>query len=109
MEAQTRTMDDRTRSIVSHLTPIGWMVAYYINAGEKGNNTSFYLRQTLGIHLFFILGGLIAMFHIPIATIIWYVLVLALWGISLKGAMEGSQKEVPVTGDMFQAWFKEYF
>lgn len=107
MELGLETMDDRTKSIVSHLTPIGWLISFYFNYKNKETNTSFYLRQTLGIYIFAIAGGLIALFHILIPVIIWYLLVTALLIISLTGALNGTQKEVPVTGDMFQMWFKD--
>ncbi len=106
MEGTTKSMDDKTKSIIAHLTIIGWIIALVLNQNDKGANTSFYLRQTLGIYLFFILGGLIGLFHIPFMVMLWYFLVFILWVLSILGALGGTQKEVPVVGDMFQQWFK---
>ena len=42
-------MDDKTKSIVAHLTLIGWVIALILNQQDKGPNTSYYLRQNLGL------------------------------------------------------------
>lgn len=99
-------MDDKTKSIVSHLTLIGWIIALVLNQNEKGPLTSFYLRQNLGLMLFWVFGWVINLAHIPFLVMIWYVLIFILWLISLLGAIGGTEKPVPVVGDMFQQWFK---
>lgn len=99
-------MDDKTKSIVSHLTLIGWIIALVLNQNEKGPLTSFYLRQNLGLTLFWVFGWVINFAHIPFLVMIWYVLIFILWLISLLGAVGGTEKPVPVVGDMFQQWFK---
>lgn len=99
-------MDDKTKSIVAHLTIIGWVIALVLNQTEKGPNTSFYLRQMLGLVILSILGWVIAFTGVPVISMIWYILVFVLWIISLVGALSGEQKPLPVVGDMFQQWFK---
>ena len=99
-------MDDKTKSIVAHLTLIGWIIALVMNQNDKGPNTSFYLRQNLGLLLFWIFGWVIGLAHIAPLVWIWYVLIFILWVISLISAIGGTQKAVPVVGDMFQQWFK---
>lgn len=99
-------MDDKTKSIVAHLTIIGWVIALIMNQSEKGPNTSFYLRQMLGLMILTILGWLLALTPVPILSTIWTILLLILWIISLIGALGGTQKPLPVVGEMFQQWFK---
>lgn len=99
-------MDDKTKSIVAHITFIGWIIAVVMNQSDKGPNTSFYLRQTLGIYLLYVVGLVLGMITISTVTIIVGVAVLILWILSLIGAISGEQKQVPVVGDMFQSWFK---
>lgn len=99
-------MDDKTKAIVAHLTLIGWIIALVLNQNEKGPLTSFYLRQNLGLLLFWVFGWVIMFAHISFLTWIWYVLIFILWVISLVNAIGGIQKAVPVVGDMFQDWFK---
>jgi len=99
-------MDDKTKSIVAHLTLIGWVIALVMNQSDKGPNTSYYLRQVLGLFIIGILGSVIGMLTLSIISTIVYVAVLILWILSLLGAVSGEQKPIPVVGDMFQQWFK---
>ncbi len=100
-------MDDKTKSIVAHLTLIGWVIALVMNQGaEKGPNTSYYLRQMLGLIILMVVGSLLGLIPVPYLSMIWWILVLILWVLSLVGALGGTQKPVPVVGEMFQQWFK---
>ena len=104
---QNQIMDDKTKSIVAHLTLIGWIIALVLNQSEKGPNTSYYLRQMLGLTILAVLGSLVFML-IPIGFLstAWSILMLILWVLSLISAVGGTQKPLPVVGEMFQQWFK---
>ncbi len=99
-------MDDKTKSIVAHLTLIGWIIALVMNQTDKGENTSFYLRQNLGLTVIAIAGSVLGMLTLSIIGNIVSIGVLVLWILSLLGALSGEQKPSPVLGDMFQQWFK---
>ncbi|HXR81665.1 MAG TPA: hypothetical protein VN763_12135 [Saprospiraceae bacterium] len=99
-------MDDKTKSIVAHITLIGWIIALVMNQSDKGPNTSFYLRQNLGLWILAIVGSILGMLILPILSTIVGVCVLILWIISLIGSLSGEQKATPIVGDMFQSWFK---
>lgn len=99
-------MDDKTKSIVAHITLIGWIIALVMNQSDKGENTSFYIRQTLGIWLVAVAGSVLGMLIANIIGTISFILVLVLWILSLVGSLSGEQKPVPVVGEMFQQWFK---
>lgn len=99
-------MDDKTKSILAHITLIGWIVALVMNQSEKGENTSFYLRQNLGFFLLLVAGGVLGMFTFGIGSMIVYIVVLVLWVLSLVGALGGQKAMTPVIGQMFQDWFK---
>ncbi len=99
-------MDDKTKSIVAHITLIGWIIALVMNQSDKGPNTSFYLRQNLGLFILAIAGTIIGMLTLNIISTVISIAVLVLWVISLLGAISGEQKPTPVVGDMFQQWFK---
>jgi uncharacterized membrane protein len=95
-------MDDKTKSIVAHITLIGWIIALVMNQSDKGPNTSFYLRQNLGLYILAIVGSILGMLILPVISTIVGVCVLILWILSLLGALSGEQKTTPVVGDMFQ-------
>ena len=99
-------MDDKTKSIVAHITLIGWVIAIVMNQSDKGENTSFYLRQTLGLYLVAIAGSVIGMFTINLIGTIISIAILVLWVLSLLGALNNEKKPSPLVGDMFQQWFK---
>ena len=99
-------MDDKTKSIVAHLTLIGWIIALVMNQSDKGPNTSFYLRQMLGLVVLSLVGWLLSMTPIPFLSLVVYIIILILWVLSLIGALSGQQKPLPVVGEMFQQWFK---
>ena len=99
-------MDDKTKSIVAHITLIGWLIALVMNQTDKGANTSFYLRQNIGLFIIAVAGSVLGMFTIAMIGTVISIIILILWVLSLVGALSGEQKPVPVVGDMFQQWFK---
>jgi len=99
-------MDDKTKSIVAHITFIGWIIALVMNQSDKGENTSFYLRQCLGLFLLLVSGSVIGMLGVGIVSMIIYIVAFILWVLSIISALSNEQKAVPVVGDMFQQWFK---
>lgn len=97
-------MDAKTKSIIAHITIIGWLIALILNnqnEGSKDEMTSFYLRQLLGLYL----AGIVLTF-IPIIGWLASIVVLIFWIISLLGSLSGDMKKVPLLGDQFQEWFK---
>lgn len=94
-------MDGKTKAIVAHITWIGWVIALVINSSEKDELASFYIRQLLGLYLFSIVIS-----FIPIVNIFGWILTFVFWIISLIGAINGEQKEIPWVGKLFQDWFK---
>ena len=79
-------MDDKTKSIVAHITLIGWIIALVMNQSDKGPNTSFYLRQNLGLMILAVAGSVLGMLTLPIISTIIGIGVLILWIISLVGS-----------------------
>ncbi|GAB5418076.1 MAG: hypothetical protein Crog4KO_31560 [Crocinitomicaceae bacterium] len=105
------TEDGKTRAIVAHMTLIGWIVAVVMNNDKKDEFASFYIRQMLGLVLLSIASSIVAgmLIFIPVIGLIGpiiYLGVVALWVISLIGAVNGEKKELPVLGAQFQDWFK---
>jgi len=85
---------------------IGWIIALVMNQSDKGPNTSFYLRQNLGLMILAIAGSILGIIIYPLISTIVGIAVLILWILSLLGSFSGEQKLTPVVGDMFQSWFK---
>ena len=94
-------MDGKTKAIVAHIYWIGWVIALILNSSEKDEITSFYIRQLLGLFLFSIV-----ITFIPVINIFGWIITFIFWIISLIGAINGEQKELPWVGKLFQDWFK---
>lgn len=91
-------MDARAKAIVAHITIIGWLIALVLNS-NKEEFTSFYLRQTLPMHILWMVLS-----AIPVIGWIVGLLVVVFWIISFVGAVQGEQKLIPY-GNEFQKWF----
>jgi hypothetical protein len=93
-------MDARVKAIVAHITIIGWVIALVINSNNKEEFTSFYLRQTLGIHLVWMFLS-----WVPVIGWILGIVVFAFWLLSFIYAVQGDVKIIPF-GEYFQDWFR---
>ncbi|MFA5620169.1 MAG: DUF4870 domain-containing protein [Weeksellaceae bacterium] len=104
-------MDEKTTSIVTYLTIIGWIVAFVMRK-EKSEYTNFHFRQMLGLSLLQLIVYLLSMIKIFTGTTIFMLTsllsigLLILWLIGILGALNGEKKLVPVLGEKFQEWFK---
>jgi uncharacterized membrane protein len=118
MEPIVTTDNGKTAGIISYLTIIGWLIAYF---GMYQNNKTalgaYQLRQTLLLHIAYfvvryglaiILGaiwmstGMFSLYYLLwIITVIFFVL----WLIGLIGAINGEQKPIPIFGEWGQKMF----
>jgi len=94
-------MEPKVKSIIAHITFIGWLIAFLINNNDKDEMTNFFLRQTLGIFVIGIIGS-----FFPVIRVIVGIIIFILWLMSLISAIQGETKEVPYLGEHFQKWFK---
>lgn len=106
--------EGKTAGIVSYLTIIGWLVAYFaMHKDKKTSIGSYQLRQTLLLHLSSIIVGIIinilyysmaigAMFYISgLINIVFFIL----WLIGIIGAANGQKKPIPLIGERAQGMF----
>lgn len=100
-DAKEVLSDGKNVGVIAHITLIGWIIALVMNNGNKSDFGSFYIRQVLGIMLL----GLILAF-IPFVNFVGWILTLAMWIMSLIGALSGEKKPVFLLGNQFQDWFK---
>lgn len=107
-------MNAKTKSWVSYLTVIGWIVAFVSNQPpNRDEEAAFHIRQSLGVIVMGIAAGFIGrifffMIGIPgfsIANLL-YVLVFICWIIGLVYALQGQRRLLPVVGPYFQDWFR---
>ncbi|PCJ92174.1 MAG: hypothetical protein COA46_06460 [Porticoccaceae bacterium] len=99
-------MNGKAKAILAHITIIGWVIALILNMKDRDEFASFYIRQYLGIMIAGLLGNLALSLISTTAAMIWGVIILIAWLISLISAVTDKKNETPVIGQYFQQWFK---
>ena len=95
-------MDGKTKAIVAHIFFIGWIIAFVVNLNGKDEITSYYLRQTIVLHLLMVVGSIPGFGNIlALAALVFLV-------ISLLSAIQNEKKEIPFIGSYFQQWFSGF-
>ncbi|WP_118951436.1 DUF4870 domain-containing protein [Taibaiella helva] len=106
--------EGKTAGIVSYLTIIGWLVAYFaMHKDKKTDIGSYQLRQTLLLHISsFVIGIILNILYYSMAIgAMFYVSGLVnlaffiLWLIGLIGAINGQKKPIPLIGEKAQTTF----
>lgn len=104
-------MDKKTLAIISYITIIGWLIAFFqYKDKERDPFVTYHLKQSLGIAIIsFILGAAINIVVrlVPSLSVVVYanIAILALWILGIINAVNGRRKPVPVVGPMFEDKF----
>lgn len=103
-------MDNKTLSIISYITLIGWLVAYFVGKDKADSLLKYHLRQSLGlavVNILFSVALNIVAFIVPalgFLGLIGYVFIV-LWIIGIINAANGVEKPLPIIGKMFEDKF----
>lgn len=110
--------DGKTAGIVSYLTIIGWLIAYFALHKDKETSLgSYQLRQTLLFHIVsmvvlwvagVLFGLLFLSTSIALSIALMRIVQLALfvlWIIGFIGAIQGEKKPIPLIGERAQTIF----
>jgi len=108
MDNQT-VQDGKTIAIISYITFIGTIIAYFMNQNKRNPFASFHIRQAIGL----VLLGFVISFISRFIDYGWVSQLLSLglfvlWIIAFIGAIQGQEKKIPLLGDQFQEWFKNF-
>ena len=112
----------KTAGIISYLTIIGWLIAYFaMHKDKKTDLGSYQLRQTLLFHIvslvtYWVLGMIFtAIFFSSGLATGWFSIValdwilkigfFILWLIGFLGAINGEKKPIPLIGEKAQSVF----
>jgi uncharacterized membrane protein len=99
--------DGKGLAIISYLTIIGTIIAYFMNNDKKSEFTSFHVRQSLGLWLTYFLVGyiLVSPFNSWFITFGFWIFFGVLFIYGLINAISGKTQTVPLLGELFQKWF----
>ncbi|GAA4951225.1 hypothetical protein GCM10023314_25720 [Algibacter agarivorans] len=98
----------RKNAIISYITIIGVIVAYFMNNEDKNKSTfaSFHIRQSLGLWLtFWALGYIIGSFDSWLVTSSFYLFFAVLFVYGLSNAIGRKAQAVPLVGLFYQKIF----
>ena len=99
--------DGKLAAIITHLTFLGPVIAWFINQEQNDKFGAFYIRQSLGlVSLYFLLAVLVALIPNQYAFYGFNIFMFILWIYSFSGAISNEYKLLPVVGPFFQKFFK---
>ncbi|WP_199140860.1 DUF4870 domain-containing protein [Pedobacter sp. ASV12] len=110
--------DGKAAAIVSYLSIIGWLIAYFALYKDKETDLArYHLRQTLlfaivSTVLYILLSIVLVpiiittglVFLVYLLNVLWIALAI-LWLIGLIGAIQGQKKPIPFIGEKAQSMF----
>ena len=100
-------MDNKTLSIISYITIIGWLVAYFSGKDKADVLLKYHLRQSLGlaiVSIVFNVAFTIIASIVPSLAFLGFVgyAFIILWIMGIINAANGALKPVPLIGKMFE-------
>ena len=103
-------MNSKTLSIVSYITIIGWLVAYFSGKDNNDPLLKYHLRQALGLAIISIIFNVVLTIVASIVPSLAFLalagyVILVLWVLGIINAANEAQKPVPLVGKMFENKF----
>jgi len=100
-------MDNKTLSIISYITLIGWLIAYFSGKDKADTLLKYHLRQSLGlaiVSIIFNIAFTIIASIVPALSFLGFVgyAIIILWIMGIINAANGVLKPVPLIGKMFE-------
>lgn len=101
--------EGKSNAIISYLTIIGTIIAFYLNNDKKNDFASFHIRQALGLWLtFFALGYIVGAFNSWMITMGWYLFFGVLFIFGFMTAITGKTTPTPIVGSLYQKLFASF-
>ncbi len=98
--------EGRVPAIISYITIIGTIIAFFLNNDKKNKFASFHIRQALGLWLtFFALGYVVGVFDNWFITLAFWLFFGVLFIYGFINAVAGNAQTVPMVGNFFQKIF----
>lgn len=103
-------MNNKTLSIVSYISIVGWLIAYFMGKEKADDLLKYHLRQSLGLAivgiLFSVALNVVAMM-VPALGILGMLslIIFILWVIGIINAANAAKKPLPLIGNIFENKF----
>lgn len=103
----TANKEGKNIAIISYITLIGLVIAFVQNNEKKNEFAAFHIRQSLGlmctsfalsfINIIPILGWIICLLGMMVLIVLWI--------ISLRNAINEKKNAIPILGKYYNKWF----
>lgn len=103
-------MNNKTLSIVSYITLIGWLIAYFSGKENANSLLKYHLKQSLGLFLVSIIiniAVIVIAYAIPALYFLSYI-GYVIWALVIIGVINATnevEKPLPLIGKMFENKF----
>lgn len=103
-------MNNKTLSIVSYITLIGWLISYFSGKENADSLLKYHLKQGLGLFIVGLLFSValnVVVMIVPSLSFLGYV-GLAIWVLAILGIINASnevEKPLPIIGKIFENKF----
>ncbi|RKE95256.1 hypothetical protein [Ichthyenterobacterium magnum] len=98
--------EGKTLALVSYITLIGTLIAFFMNRDSRNPFTAFHTRQALGLWLLqMALGYVVGGFDSWMLTYSFWIFFIVLFLYGVLGALSGKLNSVPILGPFFQKLF----
>lgn len=103
-------MNNKTLSILSYVTLIGWLVAYFSGKDKADALLKYHLKQSLGLAIVSILLSIVLNVIASIVPALSFLsmvglVIVVFWILGIINAANGALKPIPVFGKAFENQF----
>ena len=105
MEGKT-VEEGKTMAIISYITIIGLLIAFFMNKDKKNEFTQFHIRQSIGLAVLGVINSFAIATFIPKLAGVIGLIIFVFIILGIVNAVKGEDKALPLVGDQFQEWFK---
>lgn len=103
-------MSNKTLSIISYITIIGWLIAFFQGKEKADNLLRYHLRQALGLAIVSIALNIVLRVIAHVVPSLSFLglagfTLFIFWIIGMINAANGALKPIPVIGKMFEDKF----
>lgn len=95
--------EGKTAAVLSYITFVGLIIAYFMNSEPKNPFAAFHIRQSLGLTLSYLLVMMpLSYLGNGWASGGFFVLFIVLWLYGIISAFQGKIQPVPLVGSFYQ-------
>lgn len=103
-------MDNKTLSIVSYITPIGWLIAYFSGKDNANSLLKYHLKQSLALFLFGVIFNIVFRIIFMLMPSLFFLVYIGyvFWALIIIGIINASneaEKPLPIIG----SWAEKQF